>query len=225
MNTFTKAGAAVMATAALGLGASAGTAGATEVGLPAIKAAAHQAVVGRVGALNAAIGILNQSTFMGADQATLVHGMQTDISGLQQLDQTIQGDTTTAAAKADAQKVFTDFRIYALVLPVAHMVRAADDITAKLVPDFQAVEPKLQAAITKQNATNLQHYLDDLETQVTNAQKVAAPLPGQLEGLTPASYNANHAVLQPARGSLETARTDLRAAREDARQIVAGLKK
>ena len=225
MNTLTKAGTAVAATATLALGVTAGTAGAAEVGLPAIKAAAHQAIVARVGALNTAIGVVDQSSFMGADQATLVNGMHTDITGLTQLDQTIQADTTVATAKADAQKVFTEFRIYALVLPVVHMVRASDLVTAKLVPDFNTVETKLQAAITKQDEPNLEHFLDDMKTKVGAAQQAVSPLPAQLEALTPVSYNANHAVLQPARETLETARTDLRAAREDAHDIVAGLKK
>lgn len=225
MKTLVKAGAAAAVTASMALGMTPGSAGAAEVGLPGIKAAAHQAIGARVGALNTAIGVVQGSAFMGGDQSALVTWMQSDVSGLQQLDQTIQADSTTAAAKADAQKVFTDYRVYALVIPVVHMVRAADLATNKIAPDFQAAEPKLQAAITKQGATNLQPLLDDLKTQVANAVQLAAPLPGQLDPLRPPAWNANHALLQPYRQALETVRTDLRTARADARKIHAGLKK
>lgn len=225
MKTLVKAGAAVAVAASITMGVTAGSAGAAEVGLPAIKAAAHQAIVARVGALNTAVGVVQGSSYMGSDQAALITWMQGDVSGLQQLDQTIQADTTAAAAKADAQKVFTDYRVFALVIPVVHMVRAADLATNKIAPDFQAAEPKLQAAITKRGATSLQPLLDDLKTQVANAVQLASPLPGQLEGLRPPAWNANHALLQPDRQALETVRTDLRTAREDSRKIVAGLKK
>jgi hypothetical protein len=192
-------------------------------GPAAAKQAAHVAIERRVASLNTAVGLVESSTFLGVDQVTLVHLMQSDVSGLQQLDQTIQADTTLQAVRADARKIFTDYRVYALVLPVVHMVRGADAITNVIVPKLDAAASHLQDAITQQNRSNLQPLLDDLKTQTAGAQQLAGGLPGKLEALKPADWNANHAVLQPSRDTLQSARIDLRQARQDARDIVSGL--
>ncbi|TML60300.1 MAG: hypothetical protein E6G17_10285 [Actinobacteria bacterium] len=183
------------------------------------------AIERRVASLNAAVGVVQSSTFLGADQATLVQLLQSDVSGLQQLDQTIQADTTLQAVRADARKIFTDYRVYALMLPVVHMVRGADAITNVIVPKLDAAAAHLQDAITQQNKSNLQPLLDDLKTQTAAAQQLVSGLPAELEALKPADWNANHAVLQPSRDSLQSARLDLRRARQDARDIVSGLTK
>src|SRR6476620_4147514 len=142
---------AATATLVLTLGAaSAAPAGATENGLAAIKTAAHTAIHERVVALDAASVVVNRSNFMGADQAQRLGVMKGDVTALQQLDDQIQADSTVAAAKADAAKVFTDYRVFALVLPATHLTRAADAVTNVAGPDLgQKVAPKLQAAITK----------------------------------------------------------------------------
>ena len=207
--------------AAVGMPAGAATA----PGLPAAKQAAHVAIERRVASLNAAIGVVQSSTFLGADQATLVQLMQSDVSGLQQLDQTIQADTTLQAVRADARKIFTDYRVYALMLPVVHMVRGADAITNVIVPKLDAAASHLQDAITQQNKSNLQPVLDDLKTQTAGAEQLVSGLPAELDALKPADWNANHAVLQPSRDALQSARLDLRRARQDARDIVSGLTK
>jgi len=192
-------------------------------GLPAVKQAAHLAIERRVASLNAAIAVVQSSTFLGADQGTLVPVLQSDVSGLRQLDQTIQNDTTLQAARADARRIFTEYRVYALMLPVVHMVRGADAITNVIVPKLDDAAGHLQDAITKRNASNLQPLLDDLRAQTAAAQQLVTGLPGRLEALEPADWNANHAVLQPSRDTLQRARLDARRARQDGRDIVAGL--
>jgi hypothetical protein len=56
------------------------------------------------------------------------------------------------------------------------------------------------------------------------AEAAASPLPEELAVLTPADWNANNRVLQPAVRALQGASADLQAARQAAREIVAGLK-
>jgi hypothetical protein len=220
---------AVAALAAAGLVLAPSAAGAVDrngtAGLDAIKQAAHSAIETRLTALNVATTVIKASNFMGADQATIASMLAADGSGLKALDTKIQGDTTTAEARADAQKIYTDYRIFALALPVAHMTRAADVVTKLVVPHLTTAEAKLQTAITEKGATSLQPLLDDMKAQTAAAGRLATPLPAALEALKPADWNANHDVLQPDRTAIETARADLRKARQDARQILEGLKK
>jgi hypothetical protein len=192
--------------------------------LSGIKAAAHTAITVRVTMLNSAITNVNQRTDLGADQAARVGVMQSDITGLNQLDSTIQADTTIPDARTDAQKIFTDYRIFALVLPVTHMVVATDTIDNAVVPRLNDVTTKLQDLITKNNATAQQATLDDMKAQIAAAQTATSGLSADLQSFTPAQWNANHTLLQPDRDKLRSARADLVTARQDAKSIVTALR-
>jgi hypothetical protein len=215
--------AAAATVTALALVAPSAASAETGAGLQAIKDAAHAAITARVASLNTAIGVVNQSTVMGSDQAARRDLMQSDISGLQQLDATIQADTTAPQARSDANKVFTDYRVYALVIPATHQIRAADEITSVAVPKLNSAASTLQGVITQQGRTDLQPTLDDLKAQVASAQQDTNGLAAQLESFTPAQWNANHALLTPSRTSLENARAALRKARQDAKTLVSAL--
>ncbi len=62
---------------------------------------------------------VNAAKGLGASQATLVSYLGTDIAPLQQLNQTIQGDSTLQQAAHDFGTIFSDYRVYRLVLPAA----------------------------------------------------------------------------------------------------------
>ena len=215
--------AAATVTAGVALTATAAGAVDTTAGLQTIKDNAHAAITNRVTALNKTISSVNGDAFLGPDQAALVTGMQNDITGLNALDTTIQGDSTVTAARADAQKIFTDYRIYALVLPVTHMVVAADAMTNVVIPKMNTVASTLQVVITKLNATAQQATLDDMKTQIAAAKTATDGLSAELQAFTPAQWNANHDLLSADRGRLQTARADLGKARHDATTIVAAL--
>jgi hypothetical protein len=210
-----------------GLTLTATSAGAVDstTGLQAIKDAAHTAITNRITDLNKAITSVNGTTFLATDKTALVTGMKNDITGLKALDTTIQADTTTTAAKTDAQKIFTDFRIYALVLPVTHLVVATDAITNVVMPKMTTVADALQLIITKTNATAEQPKLDDMKAQIAAAQTATNGVSADLQSFTPTQWNANHDLLTPDRAKLQTARMDLGKARSDAAAIVVALLK
>jgi hypothetical protein len=210
--------------AGLSLTATAAWAADSPTTLSAIQTAAHTAITTRDTMLNNAITIVNGRSDLGADQAARVTVMQNDVTGLNQLDSTIQADTTIAAARADARKIFTDYRIFALVLPVTHMVVATDTIDNAVVPRLNDVVTKLQDLITKNNATGQQATLDDMKAQIAAAQTATNGLSADLQTFTPAQWNANHTLLQPDRDKLRSARADLALARSDAKSIVAALR-
>jgi hypothetical protein len=210
--------------AGLSLTATAAQAADSPTSLGAIQTAAHTAITTRVTMLNNAITVVKGRSDLGADQAARVTVMQNDITGLTQLDSTIQADTTIPAARADARKIFTDYRIFALVLPVTHMVVATDTIDNTVVPRLNDVVTKLQDLITKKNATGQQATLDDMKAQIAAAQTATNGLSADLQTFTPAQWNANHTLLQPDRDKLRSARADLVEARQDAKSIVAALR-
>ena len=54
--------------------------------------------------------------------------MQADITGLQAVVRKIAADTTVSQAIADADLIFTEFRVYYVMLPVVHDVTGIDYI-------------------------------------------------------------------------------------------------
>jgi hypothetical protein len=185
-----------------------------------VQAAAKKAIDDRVAALNQVITVLQGSPYLGGDQQTLVATAQSDVTALTNLETTIQADTNVQQAKTDARTIFTSYRVFALVLPVDHMVRASDDISGVVVPKLTALETKWAAL----NVSAIASLLSDMQTQTQAAAQAVSGLPGQLEAFTPSAWNANHALLGPSRTALGTARTDLEKARTDAKQIHALLK-
>ena len=69
-----------------------------------------------------AIKTVQGDSFLGSDATTLVNDMQADITGLQALGTKIAADTTVSQAIADADLIFTEFRVYYVMLPVVHDV-------------------------------------------------------------------------------------------------------
>jgi hypothetical protein len=181
--------------------------------LAKIKADANTAIQGRLTALNSVIGVLNGLSNCAV--APLVTTARTDITGLTALDVTIQADTTVAQARTDAQTIFAGFRVYALVIPVDHLVRATcgvTDVTTKLT----GLENKWGSL----NDQNIASLLADMEAQTQAAAQAVNGLAATLEGYQPMDWNKNHALLDGPRSSLKTARQDLESARHDANQIV-----
>ena len=77
---------------------SSGGASAVPTTLEGVKAKAATDITNRVNALNAAIAKVNTAKSLGGGQATLASYLGIDIGPLQQLNQTIQGDSTLQEA-------------------------------------------------------------------------------------------------------------------------------
>ena len=156
-------------------------------------------------------------------QAALLADIDETAARLRELAELIKADTDLATMKEHCRSIFDDNRVFALVLPRVRLVVGADTATdagAKLTD----VAARLADAIAKAEAAgqDVAQAKLDLDTMkaaiasgVASAESVA---PGVL-GLTPADWNADHEVLTPARQSLRSARTDLKAARDLAFKI------
>jgi hypothetical protein len=183
--------------------------------LQAIQAKAKVAIDRRVDALNRAISVLQADPNLGSDQAVLVGTAQKDVAGLQQLEQTIQQDTTAQQAKTDAGTIFTGYRVFALVLPVDRMVRFSDRATNVAVPRLD----RIAARAAQSGNPAIVSLGADIQHQTQVASQALAGLPARVEAYTPAEYNANHGLLAGDRSDVQTARQALEKARDDVKQI------
>jgi hypothetical protein len=216
------AGAAATVGAATASGNSGGSA--LPATLAGIKAKATTDSTDRVNDLDKAIAKVNAAKGLGSSQATLVSYLGTDLAPLQQLNQTIQADTTVQQAAHDFGTIFSDYRVYVLVLPAARMAADADHATATAIPKLAADAAKAQSRVTPSNQATLQPLIDDLNGQISTATKATNGLAATVLAFTPAQWNANNALLAASKASDQAAAGALQKGRADVKQIVQDLR-
>lgn len=197
--------------------------------LQTIISKGDQEIARRLATLNSLAGKIASATKLSAsDKATLSAEVSATISGLTSLKAQLDASTTVTAAIASGQDIFTQYRVYALVVPKVNLVKVADDqqtVEAKLT----AVAQKLQTRLTAEqqagkNVTALEAVLSDMNAKISAAQSISANIESVVINLQPADYNTNHAVLTGYNVQLKTAHADNAAAYADAKNIIAGLK-
>jgi hypothetical protein len=168
------------------------------------------------------------SHLTNAHRSTLGTIIGTARTGLTGLRTKIAADTDAATLKADCQAIVQDYRVFALRAPQVHLT-VASDTEAAAVSKIQALEPKLSSALDAAEAkgvdvTAARQAYADLTAKVTDAGQAVAGLGDGVIAYAPADYNADHALLDPARAAVKSARADLRAARDDAKAIAKALR-
>jgi hypothetical protein len=206
--------------------ASSGNSGSSAVPatLAGIKAKAATDITDRVNSLNDAIAKVNAAKSLGSGQATLASYLGTDVAPLQQLNQTIQADTTVQQAAHDFGTIFSGYRVYVLVLPAARIAAAADGATSTAIPKLAADAAKAQAHVTPANQAELQPLLGDLNGQISTATNATNGLAATVLAFMPSQWNANHDLLAASKSSAQAAVAALKKGRSDVQQIVADLK-
>ena len=214
------------ATVTAGAATSSGNSGSSAVPttLAGIKAKAATDITDRVNDLDGAIAKVNAAQGLGPGQATLASYLGADTSPLQQLEQTIQGDSTVQQAAHDFGTIFSDYRVYVLVLPASRMAAGGDQATATAIPKLTADATKAQSRVTPANQATLQPLIDDLNGQITTATNATSGLAATVLAFTPAQWNADHALLAASRASDQAAAGAVQKGRADVRQIVQDLR-
>jgi len=140
----------------------------------------------------------------------------------------IRADDDAEALKAHCRSIFADHRVFALVLPRTRLVVASDAAVAA-ADRLDRLSARIEQAIAKAEAAGrdvagAEADLDAMRAAIDSARSSAAGVADDILPLTPTDWNDDHEVLSPAREALRSARADLRAARDLARGIRAGLK-
>ncbi len=183
----------------------------------------------RLGTLqNLSAKVTGATKLTDSDKASLTAEVSNETNGLTALKTKLDADTTVADARTDAQAIISDYRVYVLVVPKINLIKAADDQQVA-ESKLSALVPKLQSRINSakmagKNVSSLQSGLNDMSTQLTNAQPISSGVETSVIGLQPSDFNTDHAVLSGYRDKLKTAQTDVKAAVSDATSIVNALK-
>jgi hypothetical protein len=194
----------------------------------AMKARCLEAIDKRLSALETASRRLAEARHVTDGHEATLAGIIADTSAsLDTLAGEIGADTEPETLKAHCRSIFGDHRVFALVLPRTRLVVASDTAiaaAARLEQVADRIERAIaEAAAAGQDVTQAEADLEAMRAEIDSARSTAAGVPDGILGLTPADWNADHEALTPAREALRSARGDLKAARDLARGIVAGL--
>jgi hypothetical protein len=172
--------------------------------------------------------ITSSTKLSTADQQTLNSEVSSEMSGLTALKTKLDADTTVATAVLDAQSIFTDYRVFALVVPQVNLVKTADQqqqTESKLSTLGTKIQTDINADQTAgQEVTNLQTELSAMSVKVAAAQTISSGIETGVIRLSPSDYDTNHAVLSGDRDQLKIAQTDNAAAIADVKVLIADLK-
>ncbi len=173
--------------------------------LAEIQAQAAAAISIRLSALQAAIKTVQGDTFLGADATTLVNDMQSDITGLEALGTKIAADTTVAQAIADADLIFTEFRVYYVMLPVVHDVTKIDSFVNVDVPALSKDVTTLQGEENSSNQPFIGPLISGMQSEIQIATGATTGLVADLLAYTPAEWDSNHKLFSTAQTAIQTA--------------------
>jgi len=183
----------------------------------------------RLAALNTALTKLGASTKLGqSDKAALTAQVTAETTALTALKAKLAADTDLATARVDVQSIVTEYRVYVLMLPKARLVAATDHLVLVegQLTDLQAkLKTKIDATTAAgKDTTAMTASLTDLSAKIAATKVISDGFVAKLLALQPTDYNADHTILETYRTSLVTARTDIKAARDDAVSIITALK-
>ncbi len=165
-----------------------------------------------------------------ADNSALVSDISSNESGLTSLKATLDAATDAKSARADVKLIYTQYRIFAVVLPRDYHELWLD-IVMHVDTRLKGAEPIIQDAINgapssvQAQATSL---FNDYQSQVSTAEAQTAAAESIIPQLTPTNFNSNPTSYASQFGSfktdIQTAHAATKQAISDLHQIVKLLK-
>ena len=212
---------------------SAQTAATTTTGIQKTIQASDTAIAKRIASLNTFVDRVSSTQKLSdAEKSSLVASLQNEVNELTNLKTKIDGDTTTAEIKTDAESITKSYRIYMLVLPQAS-VAAASDRVLSIVDLMTGLQTKIQSRISQlpstDNTTAIQTAMQDVAAKLADASIQANAAVSGISALVPDQGNTttaslNTAALKAARSKIKTATADLTSARKDFAMVAAEIK-
>lgn len=196
--------------------------------LEAIQTKGTQEIERRLTTLGQLNGKITAATKLTAsDKSALTSEVTTEISGLTALKTQLNAETTLAAARIDSQAIYSDYRVYALIVPKIYLIKTADDqqvLEAKIAAIIPALQTNITAAQTAgKDVTALQTDLNNALAGEQAAQVISSAMEAKVITLQPTDYDNDHTILSGDRAQLTTARTDMTSAVTALKAIRSGL--
>jgi hypothetical protein len=202
---------------------------ATHQQIDTIQSRSDAEIARRLSKLNQLSAVISGDTRLSAsDKNMLTSQVAGEISDLTSLRSKIAADTDLGTTRIDAQSIYTEYRVYALIVPKMWLVRTANDqsvVEAKLNTLIGKLQTRINSAAAKgKDIAALQSALNDMSTQVKAAQAISSAVAPKVLPLQPTDFNNDHTILSGYLAQLKTAHAANKAAANDAKTIVQDLK-
>jgi len=190
-----------------------------------LRKRANQEITRRVTSLTELITKINGLKKLSqANKTALINKVQEEITSLNNLKTKIDADTDLITLRADVKSIVQSYRVYAFFIPQIRILSAAD-VMSQSADNLTTLANKLESLINKSGATgdtltSLQDYLSNMRAKIKEANDIYQSVQAEVLALTPAGYPTNKTALEGARTKLKTGTKALKAARDDAKQIV-----
>ena len=170
----------------------------------------------------------NVVTLSSATKASLTAQIAAEISGLNALKTKMDSDTTPASVSKDIKTIYTDYRVYVLILPKIALIETADKelVTSGQLSQLNSLLSPLVAAAIKNNTNGAkvaQLALMDMEKDYKQAQATAATVEVNVLPLQPSDYNSNPSVLKTYNSQLASANKNNSLAVKEANAVLVAL--
>jgi hypothetical protein len=197
--------------------------------LSRLQAAGQKLTAARIVSLGKVIPKITANRYLTTSDRSKALGILTaDLGSMKTLQSKIAADTALATAKTDVKSICSGYRVYAVAIPQAHAAASSDALTSAAMPRLVRAQTALAAALAGKDKSKDTAAIDakmtDLSAQIATVRSSAPGIAAAALAVTPAAYDANHAVLTDIRGSLKAAATAAKAARADVKAVRAALR-
>lgn len=194
-------------------------------GLEEIQAAAERATDNRIRSIeNALDRLAGNAQLSDEHRAQIEATLQDDLDAMRDLQSGIAAEDSAAEARAAYRSIFTDYRVYAVVLPQALYAAAADGLTDAALPRLEDAHDALAGEVAESGDAELETTLAEMAASIDEAHALLDGLADAALAVTPADYNDDRTVLGDVRTDLRDAVGAVRDAGQDAQEIVEALR-
>lgn len=191
-----------------------------------LQARAVRLISNRVSSLNDNAEVINENKKLSDEQKTALNTIiSTNITGLTALGNSIASSSDPAATKTLVKSIYTDFRIFAIVIPKVRIEKRIYDLQnhAQNLSDlFVQTQTKIDAAKAEgKNVDAWQANLDNAKIRVATDLTLLTSVFTKIDELSPANYNVTHkTVITQANATLKSIVTDFNYVTKSVRQPV-----
>lgn len=185
-----------------------------QANLERLKAQGNRLIKERLNSLDSNKTVVNANkSLTDAQKTALVGRLTAPVAGLTALQGSTASSTDATSTKALISSIYTNFRIYGIVIPEVRLEKRIYDLqnhTAVLTATFAKVQTKIDEAKTAgKDVTVWQKNLDDAKVLVAKDTTTLTTLLAQVTALTPASYGtSSKAIIESANKSLKAINQD-----------------
>ena len=163
------------------------------------------------------IAITGSKTLTDAQKASLTTIINTNATGLQALQVKINAETDATSTKALVSSIYSEFRIFAIVIPKVRLEKRIYDLqnhSTKLVEAFTKVQVKINEAKEKgKDVSSWQKSLDEAKSLVTSDMSKLSSVFLKVDALKPLDYGTTSKAI------IELANTEIKSVVKDFNSI------